>query len=361
MGFRRGFTLIELLVVIAIIATLVAILLPAVQQAREAARRSTCKNNLKQLGIAIHNYHDTHNIFPRGNFETATSGSGGAGNVASNGVGYYAYKCWSAHAMLLPFLEQAALYDTLNFNVEVSYTPNNTRKNSIIPGFLCPSDVNMIANGGGDYSSGPGNNYMVSAGPSVFWLPSSTYPEPSLASPADQCGMFNYRKAVGMRDITDGLSNTIAASEMLKGDGNSTAGNYSEGDTIRSSPTLPTTANSFWNTTQQQSWLTSCQAKSADTTNPPRGTTGSNWAYGITGMTVFTTMLNPNTKYGTCVACSNCGTNDGKGTFTASSRHKGGVNFLLGDGGVRFGSENINNSTWQILGAIGDGQVIGEF
>ena len=356
MSRRHGFTLIELLVVIAIIATLVAILLPAVQQAREAARRSTCKNNLKQLGIAIHNYHDTHNIFPRANFNS---------RAATTGATNYSYYGWSAQTMLLPFVEQAALYDTINFNLPAyPDATNDTAKRAIIPGYLCPSDVNMIPNGS-NYNNGPGNNYMVSGGPSIFFFPAGvdtttnieTSPLPNFA---DQNGMFNWRRSVRMADVIDGLSNTIAAAEMIKGDGENNV--YTEGDTIRNTPFPSGAPNTFWSKAIQDAYVTACQANITVTGNSsPKGNQGSNWAYGVPGMSIFTTMMNPNTKFGNCVRCVNCGTNDTAGSFPASSRHKGGVNFLLGDGGVRFGSDNLDNTTWQRLGAVNDGQVIGEF
>src|SRR6187399_915065 len=104
---RKAFTLIELLVVIAIIAILIALLLPAVQQARESARRTQCKNNLKQFGLALHNYHDTHNTFP----------GGVVGNAHEIGVGLSSWVGWSGVSMLLPFVDQAPLYSTLDFNV----------------------------------------------------------------------------------------------------------------------------------------------------------------------------------------------------------------------------------------------------
>ncbi|MBC7968410.1 MAG: DUF1559 domain-containing protein, partial [Fuerstia sp.] len=143
---RRGFTLIELLVVIAIIAILIALLLPAVQQAREAARRTQCKNNLKQLALAIHNYHDTHKVYPFGK--------------GASYPGAPVYARWSQHAMLLPYIEQANLYQSINFSAPpetpgmggvLAFMPayvsptgiNSVASRAVIPGFFCPSDLGV--------------------------------------------------------------------------------------------------------------------------------------------------------------------------------------------------------------------------
>ncbi|HUQ71374.1 MAG TPA: DUF1559 domain-containing protein, partial [Planctomycetaceae bacterium] len=144
---RRGFTLIELLVVIAIIAILIALLLPAVQQAREAARRTQCRNNLKQLGLALHNYHDNFNIFPMGFSDVV------AGNAERNGSG------WAWSAMVLPYLDQAPLYNQFNFNVTpyncvncaAPITGNQALVGTQLAAFSCPSDVKpaTAANNGG--------------------------------------------------------------------------------------------------------------------------------------------------------------------------------------------------------------------
>jgi len=194
-----GFTLIELLVVIAIIAILVALLLPAVQQAREAARRSSCKNNLKQFGLAIHNYHDTHGVFPQGDYGSRYDSCGG--NCAWRG--------FSTHAMVLPFMEQAPLYDQLDFNLMYNQGVNGTAIRAKIPAYQCPSDVAYLGNS-------PGVNYVVSAGPTTFWGGAPGRPI------SEQMGMFNMGRKVSFRDLKDGTSNTIAASEALHGDNSGT-------------------------------------------------------------------------------------------------------------------------------------------
>src|SRR5690606_10195612 len=128
---HKGFTLIELLVVIAIIAILVALLLPAVQQAREAARRSSCKNNLKQLGLALHNYHDTYTLFPQGQF------------YIEGGSSWHGHSGWVS---LLPFLEQNAIYDQWNHNLHVYSGTNSSLRQNKLSAFQCPSDTAFGSN-----------------------------------------------------------------------------------------------------------------------------------------------------------------------------------------------------------------------
>lgn len=178
---KSGFTLIELLVVIAIIAILIALLLPAVQQAREAARRTQCKNNLKQLGLAMHNYHDTHGVFPPGQITQ------NACATASNN------RRWGSATFILPFIDQAPLYNTLNVDGGCNMPGEGTLFNGVallqqpLPAFVCPSDtgaaVNVFMR---NYSK---SNYVVS----------------------EQLGGNNSR--VSIRDITDGTSNTLLYAE----------------------------------------------------------------------------------------------------------------------------------------------------
>ncbi|QDT65394.1 DUF1559 domain-containing protein [Calycomorphotria hydatis] len=350
---KLGFTLIELLVVIAIIAILIALLLPAVQQAREAARRSQCKNNLKQIGLALHNYHDAHNIFPRGNFQKAVTSGSACGD---NG---WSYKGLSAQVMLLPYLEQSAVYNDFDLERNLLESTNPTAKQAVITTFLCPSDPIFIPNGTG-WNAGPGNNYVLSCGPSVFWFQNGcVWPEPTVNNEDDQVGIFNYRVNVRMRDITDGLSNVIAASEHIKGNNDSTIAGYEEGNTIKGGQKPGGSPNSFLTKAQIDAWLADCEAKIA--TYEPRGSTGANWAHGLHGQSIFNTLANPNSNFGSCVGCWWCGTNDFAGLFTARSRHTGGVNALMADGSVHFINDNIDNGTWQMLGARNDGGVVSEF
>ncbi len=328
-SMRLAFTLIELLVVIAIIAILVALLLPAVQQAREAARRSSCKNNLKQFGLALHNYHDTHSVFPQAAY----------GSIHDSGTpgGTYAWRGFSVHAMLLPFMDQGPLYDQFDFDLRYDMAPNTNLNNTQVTGFQCPSDVPFPG-------AEPGVNYVVSAGPSLFWQ----------RSIADSVGMFRNESTIKFRDILDGTSNVIAASEALHGDNTGSAFNPDQ-DLVRAQSISFPNVNAT--RAQLDAYGTQCIAGSSNHHSHTRR----EWANGIGGQTVFNTLNTPNSANPDCHECGGCGWYDSRGVWTARSRHKGGVQVLLGDGAIRFISENIDFNTWQNLGHISDGEAIGEF
>ena len=198
-GTRRGFTLIELLVVIAIIAILIGLLLPAVQAAREAARRAQCVNNLKQLGLGMHNYHSSMGTFP----------SGGTTNWSS--YGYNAsWGTWSAHALLLGYMEGQPLYNSANFNWVCCWSDgwaiNSTVTLATINNFICPSDGLSPIPTQNDIWTGTNNNYLASIGTSLTDYVQTTGPFAAPPGPTN-----------GVGAITDGTSNTIAFGEALVG------------------------------------------------------------------------------------------------------------------------------------------------
>lgn len=295
---RRGFTLIELLVVIAIIAILIALLLPAVQQAREAARRTQCRNNLKQIGLALHNYHDTHSVFPPGQLRGRNPSSGlEFGNGASWG------------AFLLPFMDQAPLYNRLNFNCGITQAssgcPNNAlvRTLGAIPGVICPSDAERpalrAAHGSTEPNyipSAPATSYFGTIGPFNTWGDSG--------APRVSGGIFTIDPGprVNISAITDGTTNTIAVGEQTY---RVWTGGYWLGLTHpNQDPSNPGTDSACC----QDWWL--------------------HWGlYPITNR-LQPGMLHPQLRFG--------------------SEHTGGAHFLMADGSVRFISENIQHIRNQI-------------
>ncbi|HWL09242.1 MAG TPA: DUF1559 domain-containing protein [Planctomicrobium sp.] len=353
-NLRRGFTLIELLVVIAIIAILVALLLPAVQQAREAARRSQCKNNLKQLGLALHNYHGTHGVFP---YSVANPGHGNIAEMASVRTNHTGY------LMLLPYLEQQGLYNLFNFNAATglyghpncgeasgsltlagtqSEIESNIRLGATrIAAFLCPSD------------SSP--SVFTSRCVSQAGLGSTVTPRPLtakasyafsnrlVATQGDRANygamgqnsvslwgrenqreraMFGYNSNCRMRDLSDGSSNTIAMVET----------------------TLAVHSSSH----EGISWVA-----------PGWSNIGVNLQHPVVSINETRCCLwDPDGPF-TNTAPGRMGVN-GSGGFAGSS-HVGGVHVVLGDGSVRFLSQNVGYQTRTNLAIVADGQVVGEF
>ena len=319
----RGFTLIELLVVIAIIAILIALLLPAVQQAREAARRSQCKNNLKQIGLAMHNYLDTYNCFP-------PSGCFRAGQTSDS---------FSVHARLLPQLEQANLQDLINFNISYASQPQVTEFR--VPPYLCPSDVKDQARPDGALTHYP-VSYGFNNGSWMVFNPATGRGGDGAVAPNG-----NIRDA----HFTDGMANTLAASEVKAftpylRDGGDPGTTSVPGD--------PAAIAGFGGSFKSESGHTE-------------------WVDSRVHQTGFTTVFGPNTVVpytsgGEVFDVDYTSNREGKtidqityAAVTSRSYHTGIVNSLLMDGSVHSISENIDLRTWRNLGSRNDGNPVGEF
>ncbi|UUO06496.1 DUF1559 domain-containing protein [Blastopirellula sp. J2-11] len=311
---RAGFTLVELLVVIAIIGVLIALLLPAVQQAREAARRMTCTNQQKQIGLAMHNYHDTFGSFPPA---AVWLGTGDAPETAREDD-------WGATwaLMLLPFLEQTNLHDLYDFGVVARNTTNNQVTRQRPDAFLCPSHPAVTTFLTQDFNGFAKVNYAVSQGGCLL------YEADDFTNNARK-GAFNVNGQYGakFRDMTDGTSNSIILSEiMILNHGGDDRGAWG----FAAGPTF--TGRSF-----------SSSPEMIITPNTKQRMDASSYSGNETDQAVFGQNSDPDRHW--------------NGGVAARSFHPGGVIMCLGDASCRFVAETIDQTTYANALAIADGNV----
>ncbi|WP_010584351.1 DUF1559 domain-containing protein [Schlesneria paludicola] len=352
---RRGFTLIELLVVIAIIAVLIALLLPAVQQAREAARRTQCKNNLKQLGLAMHNYVDAFGGFPPGRivYVSPTDDlTASANGNATTGRG----DCFSAFAQLLPQLDQGVIYNQIDFNNGPDTSANDGMSIIQPPVFLCPSDsgAKSLAQGAGFAGV---TNYVMNTGTTF-----SVSPRNPSGNPVT--GIFFENSFVKFASISDGTSQTVCLSEQI-------LSNLSD----------PTNASGNWNGVSPSTGFVLTTGNNNTNAGPEllnypsdcasggklQLTRGNRILYGAPGHTMYNHIRGPND---TQIDCRGGLPHSPRNFYwwsrlshnvAAHSKHLGGVHSLFADGHAQFVSSSINLATWQGLGSRGNAEVLGEF
>ena len=337
---RRGFTLIELLVVIAIIGILIALLLPAAQAAREAARRSQCMNNMKQIGIALHNYHAAMESFPVG-FQYRRFDGGGAGTTTSPDTLALHYR-WSALAQLTPYLEQTNVFQALNFDWPVDsgsagemgvppytyYPANNTARKTVISMFLCPSDTKQ----GPDPNSGP-TNYAFSSGDGQH-------------SGDAGCanGAFDMPSPQSLATLYDGSSQTVATSESLLGNPGAT-------DQAETFPVPRSLGRVFARSSSTIFYDGGCKLAGAGW----RFDKGNGWWDGDYRSTLYNHYFTPNSVNNDCLGPIN---RHNPAWKAARSLHPDGVNVLFCDGHVAFVKDSVSPATWRAIATRDGGETI---
>lgn len=383
---RSAFTLIELLVVIAIIAVLIALLLPAVQQAREAARRTQCRNNLKQIGLALHNYASTHSRFPPGR-QAPDMVVAATGAVITSYTSYTAANSTanasnrSVHVMILPYLDQGNIYNLINFNGRwaqqmttgggvTPINPNFQAFNNAAGLFICPTDVtyskvvtenNYVYNFGG---STPYEGAERSGAQNNFNATFNSASQGALSCTGN--GAFTIGRSLDTAAFTDGMSNTVMFAERTRGSGGNVATDLPKPEDVITDPNRNATT------------MADPDAMYIDCGSAPRivstfnfssfgrwvpGSDFSNgWPWAAYSGSMYNHMAQPNWKGIDCGILSAISDTPGEAAIiSARSRHTGGVHCMMADGSVRFASDNIDLLVWRALGTRNVSDTVGDF